>query len=134
MQPIARGGEPLDELQNPLFAALRVGVGDGHSILGSVTVAQSRAPAHLNEGGEPGKHHVDFALIQRPGIEHHVHARIRGGHLELGQLVLPKPGQAGQGFVYRGQVAVLFPGCAVLPRRRPPSASTPAWFSPPAPK
>ena len=104
MKPVAHGGQPLEELDNPLFAALRVGVRDGHGVLGGIPVAQPGAPPHLDEGGEPGEHHIDLALVQVPGVQHHVQVRVGGGRLELGQLSVPVPGQIRQGPVHGGGV------------------------------
>ena len=89
-------------------------MGDGHGVLGGVPVAQAGAASHLNEGGEAGEHHVDLALVQVPGVEHHVHVRVGGGHLEPGQLFIPVPGQVGEGRVHGGKAAVLLPDAPAL--------------------
>ncbi len=39
VQAVALAGQPLEELQNPLPAHFRVGVGDGHGVLRSVPIA-----------------------------------------------------------------------------------------------
>ena len=98
-------------------------MGDGHGVLGGVPVAQPGASPHLYERGKPGEHHVDLALVQRPGVEHHVHVRVGGCDLEPGQLVLPEPGQIRQGGVHRGGLAVLLPDAPAL--LKPPLAQHP---------
>ncbi len=51
VQAVALAGQPLEELQNPLPAHFRVGVGDGHGVLRGVPIAQAGASPHLDEGG-----------------------------------------------------------------------------------
>ena len=61
-----------------------------HGILGRVPIAEAHPAAHLDEGGEPGEHDVDLALIQVPDVDLRVHGRIGSLYLQGGQLPVPE--------------------------------------------
>ena len=81
VQAVALLGQRPQQLNNAAAALVGVGMGNRHGVLGGVPVAETRSAAHLDEGGEPGEHDVDLALIQVPDIQLGVHALIGGGHL-----------------------------------------------------
>ena len=83
MQAIALMSQRAQQLHDP--AAALVG-----------PVAETDAPANLDEGGEAGEHDVDLALVEVPDIEFGVHPLARGLHLQAGKLILPEAGKPGR--------------------------------------
>ena len=81
VQAVALLGQRPQQLNNAAAALVGVGMGNCHGVLGGVPVAEPRSAAHLDEGGEPGEHDVDLALIQVPDVQLGVHALVGGGHL-----------------------------------------------------
>ena len=81
VQAVALLGQRPQQLNNAAAALVGVGMGNRHGVLGGVPVAETRSAAHLDEGGEPGEHDVDLALIQVPDVQLGVHALVGGGHL-----------------------------------------------------
>ena len=109
MQPVSGAHLPLQQLQQPLFASLRLRPGDAHGVLGRVPVSQPRSSAHLDEGGEPGKQHVDLRLIQIPDIQAAPHVLVGNRNLQASQLFVPEAPQLRHGPVAALE-AVPFPG------------------------
>ena len=81
VQSVALLGQRPQQLNNAAAALVGVGMGNRHGVLSGVPVAETRSAAHLDEGGEPGEHDVDLALIQVPDVQLGVHALVGGGHL-----------------------------------------------------
>ena len=76
MEAVARRSQGTQQLHNPLSAAGRVGMGNHHGILRRVTIPEAGTAAHLDKGGEAGKHHIDLTLIEIPDIQFGIHALI----------------------------------------------------------
>ncbi len=104
MQPIAAAHLAVEQLQNPLAHLARVGVGHGHDVLGGVAIAQARAPAHLDEGGEAGPDHTGLGLVEGPGVDHRIQSRVGRGDLEDRLFALPIGAQVGEGPVHGGEL------------------------------
>ncbi len=90
VQAISLLGQGPQQLHQPAAALFRVGMGHHHGVLGGVPVAQAHSAPYLHEGGKPGEHDVNLALIQVPNVELCVHALVGGIHLEAAQLLVPE--------------------------------------------
>ena len=64
-----------------------------HGILCGIPISQADTTTHFDEGGEAGKHDVDFTLIEIPDVELGIHALVRRLHLQTGELPLPECSQ-----------------------------------------
>ena len=102
VQAVALFRQRTQQLDDAAAALVGVGMGDRHGVLGGVPVAKAGSAAHLNEGGEPGEHDVDLALIQVPDVQLGVHALVGGGHLQAAELVVPEFQQTGKVLVGSG--------------------------------
>ena len=109
----------VQQLQNPLFAHDRLRVGDAHGVLGGVPVSQARAPAHLDEGGEPGEQHVHLALVEVPDVQGSIHILVGGLNLQPTQLFIPEGLQLREGPV---RPRLVVPGAGLLRRVAPAGA------------
>ena len=108
MQAVALRRQGAQQLDEAAAAFVRVGVGHHHGVLGRVPVAQAHTPAHLDEGGEAGKHHVDLALVQVPDVQLRVHALVGGGDLQAAELPVPERRQTAEVLV-GARLSVLLP-------------------------
>ena len=70
-------------------AFLRIGMGHSHRVLRRVPVAQADSSSHFDKRSKAGKHHVDFGLVQRPCIDHRVHAFVRRPNLQFREFFFP---------------------------------------------
>lgn len=107
MQPVTRARKPPEKLLDPLPALSGIRVGNRHGILRRVPVTQPHSVTHLDEGGEPGKHHVDLRLVQRPCVEQGVHPIVWRLHLQFGALFLPEILKLLARRIYRAVVRIL---------------------------
>ena len=121
VQAIACADLTVEQLLKAHQAALRLGVGDAHGVLGRVAVAQARAPADLDKGGEAGEQHVDLALVQVPDVQRTVHVLVGRVDLQGREPFLPERAQVSKGGVCPGFVIAgarigngLAPACAQI--------------------
>ena len=90
VQAVALLRQRPQQLDDAATALVGVGMGDRHGVLRGVPVAKTGSAAHLNEGGEPGEHDVDLALIQVPDVQLGIHGLAGGGDLETFQALVPE--------------------------------------------
>ena len=90
MQAVALVGQSFQKLGDPHPAPCRVGVEHHHGVLGRIPVAQAHPAADLDEGGKPGEHDVDLALVQVPDVQLGIHSLVGGGNLQAFQPVVPE--------------------------------------------
>ena len=97
----------MQQFEHALSDPLRIGMGDPHRVLGGIAIAQPRTTSHLDERRETRPCHTGLRLVQRPGVEHRIHAVIGALALEVRELILPMPAQCGERLVHITRIGVL---------------------------
>ncbi|MPN05622.1 hypothetical protein SDC9_152873 [bioreactor metagenome] len=108
MQSITRLCLGAQELNHALATFFGITVRHAHCVLRGIPVTKPRPPADLDKRRKTGEDHVDLALIERPGVDQRVHARVRGIDLQAAELILPETAELFKLLVHRRRAAIFF--------------------------